>query len=170
MICITNLCYISGPVLPKKMYGLRMVENSNEVIISGGYSNDGTGYQNSMHKLGCINHFNFYQGCSWEKMTTELIVPRSDHTSVVVPNKFVCLEMVQPCSVGWTLVNGNCYKFDTSEIGKTYNAAKFFCSSLQARLFEPINEQTNLAVFAAFQTATGKANNGWLGIRRDGSR
>ena len=64
------------------MDGLKMVQIGNEVIVSGG--NDGTGEQKAFYKLSCIS-----QGCTWQRMTTELSVARSDHVAVVVPDNFV---------------------------------------------------------------------------------
>ena len=79
---ITNLCYISGPVLPKTMSAIRMVPIGNQVVVSGGY--DGT-YQNAIYKLGCV-----YPGCTWQGMTTlQLSVARNYHVAVAVPNNFV---------------------------------------------------------------------------------
>ena len=76
--------HFSGPVLPVKMYGLTIAQHRNEVIVSGGYSNDGSEYQKAIYKLNCVT-----QGCAWQIMTTELSVPRREHVSVVVPDDFV---------------------------------------------------------------------------------
>ena len=66
------------------MDGLKMVQIGNEVIVSGGNSNDGTWEQKAFYKLNCIS-----QGCTWQSMTTELSVPRYEHVAVVVPDNFV---------------------------------------------------------------------------------
>ena len=76
--------YISGPVLPKKMRGLRMVQIGNEVIVSGGYQYPGTRLQKALWKLSCIS-----QGCAWQSMTPQLSVARNSHVAVVVPDNFV---------------------------------------------------------------------------------
>ena len=78
-----NPCNVSGPALPKKMSGLRMVEVGNDVIISGGYSTDGTGQQKGFYKLSCVS-----QGCTWQSMTPELSAARNSHVAIVVPDNF----------------------------------------------------------------------------------
>ena len=68
----------------------------------------------------------------------------------------------QPCPVGWKPINDNCYRFNTFSSGKSFEQALAYCSGMQARLFEPRNAQTNLAVSQAFQTVGA-----WLGMKRD---
>ena len=81
---MTNLCYISGPVLPKGMIGLQMVSIGNQVVISGGYLDGGT-YQKDLYKLTCVS-----QGCTWQSIPPlQLSVARNLHVAVAVPDNFI---------------------------------------------------------------------------------
>jgi len=83
---VTYPCFFSGPVLPLKLKGFKMVQYGNEVIISGGAFVSSTGWNRStaMYRLGCIA-----EGCTWQIMTTKLMYARDSHVSVVVPDNFV---------------------------------------------------------------------------------
>ena len=65
------------------MSDLRMVEVGNDVIISGGFSDDGTWIQKAFYKLSCVT-----QGCTWQIMTPQLSLARASHVAVVVPDNF----------------------------------------------------------------------------------
>ena len=62
---------------------MQMVAIGNDVIISGGGSDDGTWIQKAIYKLSCVT-----QGCTWQIMTPELSLERTAHVAVVVPDNF----------------------------------------------------------------------------------
>jgi len=62
-----------------------MVQIGNEVILIGGFSNDGTQSQNQAYKLSCVS-----EDCTWESMAPlQLSVARQFHVALVVPDNFV---------------------------------------------------------------------------------
>ena len=67
-----------GPALPKVLGFSSMVELGNNLYIIGGYSNDGSGYQNEIHQLSCFSGL-----CSWTTLTQQLKVARE--YLVVIP-------------------------------------------------------------------------------------
>ena len=71
-------------MLPKNLRGLQMVPAGNEVIVIGGYSTDGSGYQNALYKLNCVS-----EGCTWQSMAPlQLSVARRFHLAIAVPDDF----------------------------------------------------------------------------------
>ena len=65
------------------LWGHEMVSIGYDLIVIGGIPIGG-GYSGSIYKLSCSNNV-----CKWDKLLTQLKVPRYDFTAIPLPNDFI---------------------------------------------------------------------------------
>ena len=70
--------------MPKKLRYHEIVPFDKDVVIIGGWSDDGGGYQSSLHRLTCHN-----QDCEWKTMSQQLKVARDDFVAILIPDELV---------------------------------------------------------------------------------
>ena len=67
--------------MPKALAGHELVSIGYDLIVIGGW--DGS-YSGSIYKLSCSNNV-----CNWDKLQTELKVPRYEFTAILLPDDFI---------------------------------------------------------------------------------
>ena len=73
--------FISGPALPKTLWGHSSLSQGNDLIVVGGKSEYGGQYSDSIFKLSC-NNGQF----TWEEMDVKLKTARYYFVADFVPN------------------------------------------------------------------------------------
>ena len=72
-------CSISGPKLPEKRVGLKLIRlGSGDVIAIGGF--DGSKNRDTLFRLRCTN-----RTCQWSEMAQKLNKPKSGFVAIPVP-------------------------------------------------------------------------------------
>ena len=87
--CAFCFCYISGPQMPKKLYGSSAVQIGGDLYLIGGVSNDKSDYQTAIHRMSCSARV-----CTWTTMTQKLKVGRQASVAIPIPKSF-CVPIEQ---------------------------------------------------------------------------
>merc|ERR1711860_315543 len=75
--------WTEGPKLPRGLFGLTLVENSQGTYALGGYD---SGSRSEVLKLVCPG--NQIQSCQWQEMPEKLKVRRYSHVSLSLPESY----------------------------------------------------------------------------------
>jgi len=74
------LSFISGPALPKSLYGHSSLSQGKDLIIVGGFHYP-VGYSSSIYKLTCMSG-----QFTWEEMDMKLQTARRNFVADFIPN------------------------------------------------------------------------------------